>query len=63
MQCSYCQCEVTPATGVTLFLKNGTAQHFCSRRCERYFEMKRNPRRLKWTGRFEKGKAETKKKK
>lgn len=63
MQCSYCQHEAAPATGVTIFKKDGSASHFCSRRCERYAEMKRNPRKLKWTGRFEKGKAETKKKK
>lgn len=62
MQCSYCQAEIAAATGVTMFRKDGSALHYCSRRCERYAEMKRNPRKLKWTGRFEKGKAVTKKK-
>ncbi len=62
MKCSFCINEFPPGTGVTFFKKDGTAIHYCSRRCERYYEMRRNPRKFKWTGRYEKGKAVTKKK-
>ncbi|MBI4360777.1 50S ribosomal protein L24e [Candidatus Micrarchaeota archaeon] len=62
MKCSFCSKEYPLGTGVTFYKKDGTSIHYCSRRCEKYTEQKRNPRKLKWTGRFEKGKAEAKKK-
>ena len=62
MKCSFCQNEITAATGLTYFKKDGTQSHYCSRRCERFTQMQRNPRKMKWTARFEKGKAEAKKK-
>lgn len=52
MKCSFCDNEYGAGIGVTFFKKDGSALHFCSRRCEKYLNMKRNPRKLKWTGKF-----------
>ena len=52
--CTFCGSEIRTGTGFTLFKKDGTAAHYCSRKCERNAEMNRNPRRLKWTKKFAK---------
>ncbi len=64
MKCSFCDSEYVTGTGLTIFRKDGSAHRYCSRRCEKFTKMHRNPRKLKWTGKFEKfgGKAKTKKK-
>ncbi len=58
--CSFCGFETLTGTGFTLFKKDGTAIHYCSRKCERNSEMKRNPRRLKWTKKYASSKAQKK---
>ena len=61
MKCSFCDLEYGTGTGLTLFRKDGTPLRYCSRRCEKFYLMRRNPRKLKWTGRFVKygGAAQT----
>lgn len=50
--CSFCGKNIAPGLGVTLFKRDGTALHYCSRKCERNLEMGRNPRKFKWTTKF-----------
>ncbi len=63
MKCSYCETDMAPGQGVTIYKKDGSAQHYCCRRCEKFVQMKRHPRQFKWTNKRVKGKAEAKKKK
>lgn len=57
MNCSFCGQELRQGTGVTLYKKDGSPVHYCSRKCEKNALMKRNPRHLKWTGKYAAGKA------
>ncbi|MBI5225004.1 50S ribosomal protein L24e [Candidatus Micrarchaeota archaeon] len=51
--CSFCGREVAIGTGLTFFKRDGTAMHFCSRKCEKnQFVLKRNPAHFKWTAKF-----------
>ncbi|MFH1106458.1 MAG: 50S ribosomal protein L24e [Candidatus Micrarchaeota archaeon] len=50
--CSFCGTDILPGRGVTLYKRDGTGLHFCSRKCEVNTRMGRNPRKLKWTERF-----------
>ncbi len=49
MDCSFCGKEVKPGKGLKYFKKDGTVINFCSRKCEKNFEMGRKPSKLKWT--------------
>ncbi len=55
--CSFCGCTYEDGTGFTLFKKDGTAIRYCSRKCERNTELKRNPTKFKWTQKYVKGTA------
>ena len=52
--CAFCGLSIEPGTG-TMFVKNdGSDLHFCSRKCRvSMIDYKRNPRKLKWTERYE----------
>ncbi len=54
--CSFCGREIEKGTG-KMFVKNdGTILYFCSRKCEKnMLELKRDPRKYKWTKRYVKG--------
>ncbi|MGB9577137.1 MAG: 50S ribosomal protein L24e [Candidatus Micrarchaeia archaeon] len=54
-ECSFCGNKIPVGTGFTLFKRDGTAIHYCSRKCEANARMGRNPRRKKWTKKFVKG--------
>jgi len=54
-KCTHCGKEVLVGTGFTVFKRDGTALHFCSKKCSRNAEMGRSPRRQKWTAKFVKG--------
>lgn len=43
-------------TGKMFVLKSGSIKYFCSRKCERNWEMGRDPKKTKWTKTFRKGK-------
>jgi len=48
MKCSFCGAEFRNRG--KMFVRNdGRIFYFCSRKCERYFQMGKNPRKLKWT--------------
>ncbi len=49
-RCAFCGREIPPGTGMIYVKKDGTILRFCSRKCRvSMIEMKRDPRRLKWT--------------
>lgn len=47
--CSYCGKEILPGTGIMYVLNDGKILYFCSKKCLRYYEMKRDNRKYKWT--------------
>ena len=55
-KCSFCGKEIAFGTGKMFVLKNGTVKYFCANKCERNWQMKRDPKKLKWTEFFQKGK-------
>src|SRR3989338_973441 len=50
--CSYCGMEIHLGTGVLVYRRDGSSQNFCSRKCEHYHLMGRNPAKLKWTAKY-----------
>jgi len=52
--CAFCASTIESGTG-TMYVKNdGSALWSCSRKCRvSMIEFKRNPRKLKWTERYE----------
>lgn len=54
--CSFCGVEIEPGTGKMYVKRDGTIFHFCKSKCEKnLISLKRIPRRVKWTKKFEKG--------
>lgn len=49
VECNYCGTNYKEGTGYTRFKKDGTAIHYCSRKCDRNADLKRKPANLKWT--------------
>lgn len=48
--CSFCGKEIEIGTGKMFVKRDGKVFYFCSRKCEKnMIELKRNPRKLKWT--------------
>ena len=48
--CSFCGKEIEIGTGKMFVKRDGKIFYFCSRKCEKnMIELKRNPRKLKWT--------------
>ncbi|AHF80555.1 50S ribosomal protein L24e [Thermococcus paralvinellae] len=56
--CSYCGKEFEPGTGKMFIRNDGRVFFFCSSKCEKYFLMGRNPRKLKWTKAFQEAKLQ-----
>ncbi|HLC47867.1 MAG TPA: hypothetical protein VJI13_02235 [Candidatus Norongarragalinales archaeon] len=51
--CSFCGNETAVGTGFAIFKRDGSATHFCSRKCEKnQLKLKRNPAHFKWTQKF-----------
>ncbi|RMG37137.1 MAG: 50S ribosomal protein L24 [Methanobacteriota archaeon] len=54
-KCSFCGKDIPRTTGSFYVRTDGTILSFCSRKCRvSLVEMKRNPRKLKWTTKYEK---------
>ena len=53
-ECSYCGYEIEPGTGIIYALNSGIVLYFCSRKCIRNWEMKRDNKKLKWTAFYNK---------
>jgi len=60
--CNFCDRTVAKGSG-TMFAKNdGTVLWFCSAKCKKNaLELKRDPRKLKWTKKYVKGGIKQKK--
>ena len=53
--CSFCGVEIEPGTGKMYIKKDATTYFFCSNKCQKnMIKLKRVPRRVRWTKRFEK---------
>ncbi|MHA1143469.1 MAG: 50S ribosomal protein L24e [Candidatus Helarchaeota archaeon] len=54
-ECSFCGSQIEPGTGHMYALHDGTVFYFCSSKCHKcQLKLKRNPRRLKWTKKYQK---------
>ncbi len=53
--CTFCGNEIEPGTGKMYIKKDGTVYNFCSNKCQKnLLVLKRTPRRVRWTQRYEK---------
>jgi large subunit ribosomal protein L24e len=54
--CSFCDRSVPKGSGTMLVKNDGTVLWFCSAKCKKnMLELKRDPRKLKWTKKYVKG--------
>jgi large subunit ribosomal protein L24e len=54
--CSFCGREVKAGTGIMLVRNDGSVLYFCSSKCRKnQLNLRRDPRRLKWTKKYVKG--------
>jgi large subunit ribosomal protein L24e len=54
--CSFCGSEVKLGTGKIFVYDNGTVLNFCSSKCQKnMLDLKRDPRKFKWTASYVKG--------
>jgi large subunit ribosomal protein L24e len=55
-RCAFCGREVVPGHGIMYVRNNGAVLWFCSDKCRKnMLELRRDPRRLKWTSKYRKG--------
>ncbi|MHA2502278.1 MAG: 50S ribosomal protein L24e [Candidatus Kariarchaeaceae archaeon] len=53
-ECSFCGHDIARGTGMMYVKIDGSILRFCSRKCRiSQVEHKRNPRKLKWTTKYE----------
>ena len=53
--CAFCGHEILPGRGFMYVKNDGSVLRFCSQKCKRsMLDFKRNPRKLKWTTKYEK---------
>ncbi len=56
LECSFCGRKIEIGTGKMYVKTDGTIYYFCSSKCEKnMIKLKRQPRKLKWTLKYEKG--------
>lgn len=48
MNCNYCKKEIEPGTGSVIIKKDGKITRYCSNKCRKNHQLKRNPQKLKW---------------
>lgn len=54
-RCSFCSKDIARTTGIMYVKTDGSLLRFCDQKCKKSMvDMKRNPRKLKWTNRYEK---------
>jgi large subunit ribosomal protein L24e len=54
--CSFCKKNYNLPRGLTLFTFDGRSVHFCSSKCKRNLDLKRDPKKVNWIKREKKGK-------
>ena len=46
--CSFCKKNYADHKGLTVFTFEGRSLHFCSSKCRRNLDLKRDPKKVKW---------------
>jgi large subunit ribosomal protein L24e len=59
--CSFCKKNYKEPRGLTVFTFDGRAVHFCSSKCKRNTDLKRDPKKVNWIKREKKSKPVTEK--
>jgi large subunit ribosomal protein L24e len=55
-RCTFCGSEIEPGTGTIYVKKDGTLYNFCSTKCKKnLLNLKRIPRRTRWSQHFIRG--------
>ena len=58
MECSFCKTQIEKGKGIIFAKANGTIYYFCSSKCKKnLLNLKRKPRKIKWTKAYVKGKT------
>jgi large subunit ribosomal protein L24e len=57
-KCSFCKQELPAGGGILFSKRDGSTFHFCSSKCEKNFNLGRNPRKIKWITKKKKGQKE-----
>ena len=58
MECSFCGEQIEPGTETMYVTKRGKISYFCSSKCEKnMLQLKRKPRKVKWTQAYRDEKA------
>ena len=55
--CSFCKKHYKEPRGLTVFTFDGRSVHFCSSKCKRNLDLKRDPKKVNWIKREKKGMA------
>jgi large subunit ribosomal protein L24e len=48
MKCSFCGKVIKTGTGKMYVKNDGTIYYWCTKKCEKNFNMGRNPKKVKW---------------
>jgi len=59
-KCNFCGNEVPLGKGTMLVKKDGSTNWYCSSKCRKNANLKRDPRKLKWTKHYKKEKKKEK---
>ena len=58
MKCSFCGGRVEKGRGIMYVSAKGEIYYFCSSKCRKNFNLKRDPKKVKWVRKKEKGRVE-----
>ena len=56
--CMFCKRSYKEPRGLTVFTFDGKEIHYCSSKCRRNHDLKRDPKKVNWVKRKKKGKDE-----
>ncbi|MCK4614306.1 MAG: 50S ribosomal protein L24e [Thermoplasmata archaeon] len=52
-ECSFCGKQIEPGTGMLYVRRDGSVFHFCAHKCRvNMTQLKRVPRRVRWSGKY-----------